>query len=113
MNKKNSAPHYALLVEWSEEDQTWIGRCPELFFGGVHGSDRAKVYAELCQAVDEHIALAEAGGAALPDALASKEFSGKFLLRTSPEHHRMLALLALREGVSLNSYAVKRLVPVK
>ena len=74
---KKPAPHYALLVEWREEDKTWIGRCPELFLGGVHGSDRAKAYAELCQAVDEHMALAEADGAALPDALAGNEYSSR------------------------------------
>lgn len=110
MKKKNTAtPRYSLLVEWSDEDQIWIGRCPELFLGGVHGSDRAKVYAELCEAVDEHIAIAKADGTALPEALAGKSFSGKFILRTSAEHHRLLAIRALQEGDSLNSYVVKKL----
>lgn len=111
MKKTKSAPtpRYTLLVEWSDEDQTWIGRCPELFLGGVHGSDRARVYEELCEAVDEHIKIAEQDGAPLPDAMAGKTFSGKFVLRTSPDHHRMLALRALQSGDSLNSYVVKKL----
>ena len=112
--KKTAAKthHYALLVEWSEEDQIWIGRCPELFFGGVHGRDRTKVYAELCEVVDEHVALARKDNAPLPDALAGKSFSGKFILRTSSEHHRLLALRALQNGDSLNSYLVKKLQAV-
>ena len=50
--KKPNHP-YSVIVDWSDEDQTWIGRCPELMLGGVHGNDRDKVYEELCQAVDE------------------------------------------------------------
>lgn len=102
---------YSLIVEWSDEDQTWIGRCPELFFGGVHGPDRAKVYAELCTAVDEHIAIAQRDGTPLPEALAGKTFSGKFILRTTPELHRLLAIRALQSGDSLNNYVVKKLQP--
>lgn len=110
MKKKNdNAPRYSLLVEWDAEDQFWIGRCPELFFGGVHGTDRLKVYAELCEAVDEHLARAAEDGRPLPDALSGKSFSGKFILRTTPEHHRLLALRALQERDSLNNYVVKKL----
>ena len=112
MKQKASKPHpYTLLVEWSDEDKVWIGTCPELFFGGIHGADQAKVYAELCQAVEEHIALIREDGAAMPKAFAGKEFSGKFILRTSPEHHRLLTLRALQHGDSLNSYVVKKLKP--
>ncbi|HEY3902068.1 MAG TPA: toxin-antitoxin system HicB family antitoxin [Chthoniobacter sp.] len=107
--KPKNDHNYSLLVEWSDEDQVWIGRCPELLLGGVHGADRDEVYRELSEAVDEHIAIAEGDGTALPDALAGKEFSGKFVLRTSPEQHRLLALRALRDGLSLNGYVVKRL----
>jgi predicted RNase H-like HicB family nuclease len=40
-------------VAWSEEDQTYIGRCPDLFRGGVHGDDPLKVARELQQVIDE------------------------------------------------------------
>jgi len=34
-----------------------VGYCPDLFIGGVcHGKDENKVYAELCELVDEDIA---------------------------------------------------------
>jgi hypothetical protein len=54
---KRQAARYAKFVEWSDEDRCFIGRCPELMTGGVHGSDEAKVYAELCQASEEMAAL--------------------------------------------------------
>ena len=67
---KKPSDRYLKLVAWSEEDQCYIGRCPDLMLGGVHGSDETAVYAELCQAVDEWIHLHEAGGRPLPESTA-------------------------------------------
>ena len=107
--KKTAKKHYLKLVEWSDEDGCYVGRCPELFLGGVHGDDEAKVYRELCGAVGEVIALKEKHGDPLPESLAGKTFSGKFVLRTSPELHRTLAVRALQAGDSLNSFVVRKL----
>jgi predicted HicB family RNase H-like nuclease len=110
MKKKHTTPHrYSLIMEWSDEDGVWIGRCPELFHGGVHGGDRLKAYAELLQAVDEHIELARQDRRSLPDPLVDRQFSGKFLLRTSPQLHRDLTLRAVKDGESLNNFVVKKL----
>jgi len=106
---KEQAARYAKFVEWSDEDECFIGRCPELMLGGVHGSDEARVYAELCEAVEEMIGLLHEDGHKLPEALA-KEFSGKFVLRVEPALHRRLAAKALAAGESLNSFCVKKLV---
>ena len=54
---KEQAARYAKFVKWSEEDECFIGSCPALFDGGVHGKDEAKVYAELCGTVEEWIEL--------------------------------------------------------
>jgi predicted HicB family RNase H-like nuclease len=101
---KAQAARYTKFVEWSDEDQCFIGRCPEIMAGGVHGSDEAKVYAELCQAVEEMVALVHADSDALPEPLSAKKFSGKFVLRVEPALHRRLAAKALAAGESLNSY---------
>jgi hypothetical protein len=47
------AARYVKFVEWSEGDQVYVGRCPGLFAGGVHGDDEAKVYKELCDVAVE------------------------------------------------------------
>ena len=52
MSGRHRSPH-AKIVEWSKEDNCYIGRCPTLFGGGVHGSDELKVYRHLCQVVAE------------------------------------------------------------
>ena len=107
---KELAARYTKFVEWSDEDHCFIGRCPEIMAGGVHGQDEAKVYAELCRAVEEMIELIHADGHELPEPLATKKFSGKFVLRVEPALHRRLAAKALAVGESLNSYCAKTLV---
>jgi hypothetical protein len=50
---KNQTDKYHRWVAWSEEDQTYIGRCPDLFLGGVHGDDPLKVAKQLQIVIDE------------------------------------------------------------
>ena len=107
---KAQAARYAKFVEWSDEDQCFIGRSPEIMAGGVHGHDETRVYAELCQAVEEMLELIHTDGEKLPEPLAAKKFSGKFVLRLEPAMHRRLAAKALAAGESLNSYCAKTLV---
>ena len=47
------ATAYARFVYWDEEEGIYIGQCPELFGGGVHGKDEAKAYAELLTIIEE------------------------------------------------------------
>ena len=107
--KKTAKKHYLKLVEWSAEDRCYVGRCPELFLGGVHGTDESKVYRELCKVVDDVVAMKTRHGDPLPAPLSDREFSGKFVLRVHPAIHKQIALRALAEGQSLNAYCAKKL----
>ncbi len=100
---------YLKIVEWSEEDQCYVGTCPGLMIGGVHGKNEAQVYKQLCKVVDEWIKIYEKDGDPLPEATANKEFSGKFMLRTGKPLHQSLSVAALRQGESLNNFCVKAL----
>lgn len=64
---------YLKIVEWSDEDGCFIGSCPELFYGGCHGDDERQVFDDLCNLVEEMIALYEAEGRSLPAPLAGKD----------------------------------------
>jgi hypothetical protein len=59
---------YHRWVAWSEEDQTYIGRCPDLFLGGVHGDDPLKVARELQKVIDEWEVIFENDSRQLPPA---------------------------------------------
>lgn len=56
---------YHKWVEWSEDDQVYIGKCPDLITG-IHGDDPQKVYRDLCEVVEEVIDHLESEGRALP-----------------------------------------------
>ena len=62
----NQLAGYPKIVEWSDEDQCFVGRCPNLFFGGCHGSDEQAVFAELCEIVEETIERFQREGRPLP-----------------------------------------------
>ncbi|GFO56016.1 hypothetical protein GMSM_30230 [Geomonas sp. Red276] len=95
---------YLKIVEWSEEDGCYVGTCPGVIYGGVHGEDETQVYRELCDAVAEAIELYEADQKPLPPPTAAKEYSGRFVLRIDKELHREIAIRALNAGESLNNY---------
>jgi len=68
------ADRYVKLVEWSDQDQCFIGSCPELLYGGCHGEDPRAVFDELCEIVEETVELYQQDGKPLPPALSGKEF---------------------------------------
>jgi predicted RNase H-like HicB family nuclease len=73
---KDSA-RYAKIVEWSDEDQTYVGSCPGLLLGGCHGDDERKVFDELCEIVDEVLALYREDGRALPPPTSGRDLANK------------------------------------
>jgi predicted RNase H-like HicB family nuclease len=108
---RSKAARYTKIVEWSDEDGCFVGSAPPIIGQCCHGDNEAKVYAELCQIVEEWIGLLETDGSTLPAPLGNvSDFSGKFVLRVEPAMHRRLAAKALAAGESLNSYCVKTLV---
>ncbi|MEO8426989.1 MAG: toxin-antitoxin system HicB family antitoxin [Verrucomicrobiota bacterium] len=107
---KAKAAQYTKIVEWSEEDGCFFGSAPPIIGPCCQGHDEARVYAELCQIVEEWIEVLETDRQPLPESLSGKKFSGKFVLRLEPALHRRLAAKALAAGESLNSFCVKKLV---
>lgn len=56
---------YHRWVEWSDEDQVYIGKCPDLI-SGIHGDDPVRLYAELCETVQDVVAHFQRSNRALP-----------------------------------------------
>ena len=80
---------YTCRVTWSEDDQEHVGLC-------------RKVVADVVNDMREH-------GEEPPEPIASRRYSGKFMVRVPPEVHRDLALQAAEAGVSLNRLAGAKL----
>ncbi|RJP29289.1 MAG: pilus assembly protein HicB [Candidatus Omnitrophota bacterium] len=56
---------YHKWIEWSEESQVYIGKCPDLITG-IHGDDPVQLYADLCEVIQDVIHHFESEGRDLP-----------------------------------------------
>jgi predicted HicB family RNase H-like nuclease len=100
---------YTYRVTWSEDDKeyvglcaefpclSWLARTPEAALKGIR-----KVVAEAVKEMQKE-------GEAVPEPIASRRYSGKFMVRVPPEVHRNLAIRAAEAGVSLNRLASSKL----
>lgn len=68
----NESARYIKIVEWSEEDQCFVGQCPGIVGPCCHGDNEAEVYAELCEIVDEWIDIFKQDGRQLPPPTAGQ-----------------------------------------
>jgi predicted HicB family RNase H-like nuclease len=101
--------HYTYRVTWSEDDNeyvglcaefpslSWLARTPEAALKGIR-----KVVAGVVKDMQE-------SGEPVPEPIASRPHSGKFMVRVPPEVHRKLAVQAVEAGVSLNRLASSKL----
>ena len=69
---KDSA-RYAKIVEWSKEDQCYVGCAPGLIYGGCHVDDERVVFDDLCHIVVEAIVLYQRDGKPLPPVTSTIE----------------------------------------
>ena len=73
----NESTRYAKIVEWSDEDQCFVGSSPGLIYGGCHGPDEKLVFEQLCDIVEETIALYHLDGKSLPPATSGRDYANK------------------------------------
>jgi predicted RNase H-like HicB family nuclease len=73
----NEGTKYVKIVEWSDEDQCFVGSCPGLFYGGCHGLNELSVFTDLCALVDETIELYRIEGRPLPPATSGKDYANR------------------------------------
>ena len=73
---------YVKVVEQSDEDNCFVGSCPQLMYGGCHGDDAKQVFAEFGELVEEAIETLEEAGKPLPPPLSRKEL-GSVLQRSA------------------------------
>jgi predicted HicB family RNase H-like nuclease len=101
--------HYTYKVTWSPEDNEHIGLCVEFPSLSWLAATPEEALTGIQQVVADVVADLKASGETIPPALAEKHYSGEFRVRIPPELHRMLALQAAEQGVSLNRLASSKL----
>lgn len=75
----NESARYLKIVEWSDEDGCFVGQCPGMIGPCCHGDEEDRVYAELCQIVDEWIEIMKKDGKPLPPPTVGRNIAGKLL----------------------------------
>lgn len=100
---------YTYRVTWSEEDREYVGLCAEFPSLSWLASTHESAFRGIRRLVEEVIVDLSATGEPIPEPLATRRYSGKFMIRVPPEIHRRLVLEAAESGVSLNRIASSKL----
>ena len=94
--------HYTYRVTWSQEDSEHVGLCAEFPSLSWLAPTPEKALAGIRRVVSGVVDDMQAAGEAIPEALAEKKYSGRFIVRVPSLVHRALATEAAEQGVSIN-----------
>jgi predicted HicB family RNase H-like nuclease len=100
---------YTYRVTWSEEDGEYVGLCVEFPSLSWLAATPEEALGGIRAIVAEVVTDLQSSGESVPEPLATKQFSGRFMVRIPPTLHRQLAIEAAEAGISLNRLASARL----
>jgi len=100
---------YTYRVTWSEDDNEYVGLCAE--FPSLSWLARTPEAAlkGIRKVVEDVVKDMQANGETIPEPIACRRYSGKFMVRVPPQVHRNLSIKAAESGVSLNRLASSKL----
>lgn len=98
------AQKYTYRVVWSEEDGEFVGLCAEFPSLSWLAATQTEAISGIVELVKSVLADMAEQDEEIPVPLSLRSFSGRFVVRTTPETHRRLAIRAEEAGVSLNRY---------
>jgi predicted HicB family RNase H-like nuclease len=106
---KSGVNRYAYRVEWSPDEEAYVGSCIEVPSLKRAAPTAEQAIADLASAVDQYVEDVQAWGERAPTPLSERSYSGTFVVRTSPELHGRLAIEAAEQRVSMNQWVVQKL----
>jgi predicted HicB family RNase H-like nuclease len=101
--------HYTYRVTWSAEDNEYIGLCAEFPSLSWLADSQPAALVGIMQVVADVVADMEQNGESVPEPIADRTYSGKFMVRVPPDTHRALAIKAAEVGVSINRIVSEKL----
>lgn len=101
--------HYTYRVTWSEDDKEYVGLCAEFPSLSWLSARHESALKGMRNVVEEVVDDMKVNGEPIPEPIANKQYSGKFMVRVPPDVHRELAIKAAEAGVSLNRLASSKL----
>jgi predicted HicB family RNase H-like nuclease len=100
---------YTYRVTWSEDDSEYVGLCAEFPSLSWLAEDPEAALRGVRKLVQDVMRDMRKEGEALPEPMALKHYSGKFMVRVPPQVHKKLAVEAAESGISLNRLASSKL----
>ncbi|GAB4541164.1 MAG: hypothetical protein Tsb0014_32880 [Pleurocapsa sp.] len=94
--------HYTYRVIWSSEDGEFVGLCAEFPSLSYLDETQHNALEGITNLVKDIVVDMEANGEKPPVPISDKNYSGRFQIRITPKRHRMLAIEAAEQNVSLN-----------
>jgi predicted HicB family RNase H-like nuclease len=107
MKLKND--HYTYRVTWSDEDNEYVGLCAEFPSLSWLAATPEAALKGIRKTVAEVVEDLKKNREPVPEPIATKRYSGKFMVRVPPAIHRNLAIQAAETGISLNRIASAKL----
>ena len=101
--------HYTYRVTWSPEDEEFVGLCAEFPLLSWLADSHEEAFSGIRELVSDCVADIQSNNERIPEPIADRAYSGKFMVRVPPGTHRSLALQAAEAGVSLNRLVSARL----
>jgi len=100
---------YTYRVTWSEDDNEYVGLCAEFPSLSWLAKKPEEALKRIRKLVEDVVNDMQKEGEAVPEPIACRHYSGKFIVRVPPQVHRKLAIQAAESGVSLNRLASSKL----
>ncbi len=100
---------YSYRVTWSEEDQEYVGLCAEFPSTSWLAASHETALKGIRKLISTIVKDMKKSGEMVPEPIATRPYSGKFMVRVPTDVHRRLALKAAEDGVSLNRLASAKL----
>jgi predicted HicB family RNase H-like nuclease len=100
---------YSYRVIWSENDNEYIGLCAEFPSLSWLADSPEKALSGIRNVIAEVVNDMKKNNEKIPEPVASRRYTGKFMVRVPPQTHKNLAIEAAEAGVSLNRIISEKL----
>jgi len=100
---------YTYRVTWSEDDAEYVGLCAEFPSLSWLAATPEAALRGVRKIVGEVVQDMEANKEDVPEPIACRRYSGKFMVRIPPDVHRNLAIQSAESRISLNRIVSSKL----
>jgi predicted HicB family RNase H-like nuclease len=100
---------YTYRVTWSDDDNEYVGLCAEFPSLSWLAGNPETALKGMRKLVEDVLRDMQKEGETIPEPIACKKYSGKFMVRVPPHIHQKLTIQAAESGISLNRLVSSKL----